>query len=629
MTVYMGFDTETTPFTEGLSTELKLWCVYGEVYIKKRKLNFETGRKNTYIKTKLHRQHGYDTKSFEIFLQNLVNQVKLTREHHVLSAFNLPFDFYNIMPDLRNLDNVYTDGIIENTFNAPSFIILPVIISKRKKNNKNVYKKLYIIDLSNYTGRQWSLKGIAQAFNLPKKLHEDLQINFDELERDYVVTPNMIDYCYRDAEIVYKAMKIIDPAQYGRVKISASSLAFTDLQQRTGWRPFKRPMFAIEAEREAYFGGRVEVNPVFRGKQIRAVKFDVNSMYPSVMYDMKVPTKYIKKLTRKNKGYTDKNVVELIKNIYESNDLQANIKADIVMYKDCLPYRNNKNILEFKAKDKYISGFWTIEEFYPALRDLEIKIERVSSIFLYEAEKGLFNPFIDYWYDIKANAKDKILKNIAKGRLNHSYGKFAMREIREIDLYQELNDNTVLHMEDTMKETNFVDFIATNKRGELKKYKLRKIGNIIRTTEKTMREAPHKSTIIASIVGSRSRRKLWEVMRQVDWCYVDTDSITIPKYFLDSVDINSIIEFDKKKLGAWSVESCCKYDCQLFTFWNKKDYRCNNAFKLKGIPNKLINDSNYDSGIFEEYDRIVKPKEATVRNLPPYSIIKGSKQFKR
>ena len=627
MVVYLGFDTETTPFEEGISPDLKLWCVYGEVYAIKKKKNFLTGR---YRKEKIirpYKEHGLDTYSFELLLQDIINQIKKTKEHFVLSAFNLPFDFFEIMPDLRNLDNVYTEGIIENTFQSPSFIIIPVIISKRK--DKFVFKKLYIIDLGNYTGRQWKLKGIAKAFNLPKKLHEELDIDFNTLPRDYEITNDIIDYCYRDAEIVFKAMKIINPAKYSRVKVSASSMAFTELQQLSGWKPFDRPTWVVDAERAAYFGGRVEVNPMFRGKQIQAVKYDVNSMYPSVMYDMKVPTAYISKLTRANGGYTDLDVIDLLEYIYDSDDLQANVKCDIKMLKNCLPYRDEKNILRFSAKNEYISGFWTIEELFPAIRDLEVKIEKVSAVYLYEAEKGLFKNFVDHYYDIKANAKNPIDKFMSKLFLNSSYGKFGMRFVKEIDLHEEVNIDIIKLMEQSMQDKNFTDFITKNKEGELVNYQLRKVGNVIRSSIKTQDEAPFKSTIIAAIIGALSRRKLYEVMKKVEWAYVDTDSITIPKYFLDSVDINDILELDNKKLGAWSIELCCKYDCQTFTFWNKKDYRCLNAYKLKGVPKQVITSEKYDKGIFEDYDRIIKPKEATIRKLPPYSIVKGRKQFKR
>ena len=627
MVVYLGFDTETTPFEEGISPDLKLWCVYGEVYTIKKKKNFFTGR---YRKEKIIRQykeHGFDSYSFQLLLQDIINQIKKTKEHFVLSAFNLPFDFFEVMPDLKNLKNVYSDGIVENTFQSPSFIIIPVIISKRK--DKFVFKKLYIIDLGNYTGKQWNLKGIAKAFNLPKKLHEELDIDFNTLPRDYEITNDIIDYCYRDAEIVFKAMKIIDPAKYRRVKVSASSMAFTELQKLSGWRPFDRPTWVVDAERSAYFGGRVEVNPMFRGKQIEAIKYDVNSMYPSVMYDMKVPTKYLTKMTRANGGYTDLDVIDLLEYIYESDDLQANVKCDIKMLKNCLPYRDEKNILRFSAKNKYISGFWTIEEIFPAIRDLEIKIEKVSAIYLYEAQRGLFNKFVNHYYDIKANAKNPIDKFMSKLMLNGSYGKFGQRYVKEIDLYDELQPEIITLMEESMINKTFTDFISKNKEGELVNYQLRKVGNVIRSSVKTDDESPFKATIIASLIGSLSRRKLWEVMKKVEWAYVDTDSITIPKYFLNSVDINDIIELDDKKLGAWSIEQCCKYDCQTFTFWNKKDYRCLNAYKLKGVPKHVITSDKYDKGIFEDYDRIIKPKEATIRKLPPYSIVKGRKQFKR
>lgn len=118
-------------------------------------------------------------------------------------------------------------------------------------------------------------------------------------------------------------------------------------------------------------------------------------------------------------------------------------------------------------------------------------------------------------------------------------------------------------------------------------------------------------------------------MRKIDWCYTDTDSITIPHYVLAHTPIGEIIEVHKSKLGTWDIEKCCDKDCQKFVFWNKKDYRCLHEFKLKGIPKHLITAWQYDNGEFLEFERIVKPREAQVRSLPPYSKIKGKKKFKR
>lgn len=44
----------------------------------------------------------------------------------------------------------------------------------------------------------------------------------------------------------------------------------------------------------------------------------------------------------------------------------------------------------------------------------------------FDARAGLFKDYVDYWYDKKKNAKDKVDRNLAKLMLNSLYGRFGM-----------------------------------------------------------------------------------------------------------------------------------------------------------------------------------------------------------
>ena len=194
-------------------------------------------------------------------------------------------------------------------------------------------------------------------------------------------------------------------------------------------------------------------------------------------------------------------------------------------------------------------------------------------------------------------------------------------------MYEYLDKPEIEAIEKHMTDKNFSEWVSMDKYGNVHLFQLRKVGDIIRASRITEGEAPYKSTIVASIITARARRKLWEVMRAVEWCYVDTDSITVPLTELEK--LFQIIEVHESKLGTWAVELCCDKDCRKFKFWNKKDYRCTNSFKLKGVPKSIMNESAYDLGEFENYERIVKPREAERRSLPPYSKVKGRKKVKR
>ena len=58
MVAIIGIDTETTPFIEGMTTELKLWCAYGKKYLKTKRKHKITKRYRTYYDLVDCKEHG-------------------------------------------------------------------------------------------------------------------------------------------------------------------------------------------------------------------------------------------------------------------------------------------------------------------------------------------------------------------------------------------------------------------------------------------------------------------------------------------------------------------------------------------------------------------------------------------
>ena len=197
------------------------------------------------------------------------------------------------------------------------------------------------------------------------------------------------------------------------------------------------PMTAKEdkkfREHTLYQGGKCFVSPYKVGKIVKHIyKYDINSMYPTQMRNMKYPIgkgKKVKKIKdRENCVYVLK-----IKNI------KGFLKENMVpVWYDTLIRDYQSRISEDESRYFWLEELEELKKYYVMIYDVEEILE-------YQAYycKGA-KDYVDNYYKIKSENKGAV-KQGAKLFLNSAYGKIAQRIIRENCEYQ-LSEDGYVHL---------------------------------------------------------------------------------------------------------------------------------------------------------------------------------------
>lgn len=136
-----------------------------------------------------------------------------------------------------------------------------------------------------------SVEQIAKSFGLEIS---KLSIDYNQVrEKGHVLTPEEKDYIKNDVLIVAKALNVLFSEKLN--KMTQGSNALNDFKEIFGKYKFDYyfPDLPLEVDkdiRKAYKGGFTYLNPIYKEKEVSNVTIlDVNSLYPSVMYDKKLP----------------------------------------------------------------------------------------------------------------------------------------------------------------------------------------------------------------------------------------------------------------------------------------------------------------------------------------------------
>ena len=335
---------------------------------------------------------------------------------------NLKYDGEYILSWLFKNNFVYDErGKKERSFNC---IISDVgqwysIEITYKKYNKRL-KRVRIYD--SLKKLPLKVSRIAKTFNLPIS---KLEIDYDEYRPvGYELTDHEKEYVTNDCLIVAKALFI----QFSKdlKKMTIGSDALTNFKATVGGKKgFKYlfPTLPIEVDNDfrlAYRGGFTMVNPKYRNKNLSGISFDVNSLYPSVMYGKmgKLPYGYPVRFQGKykpNKEYP----------LYIQK-----LSCKFVLKKDHIPTMQMKGNLLF-CPTEYVTNSNGIVDLVLTNVDLELLFEHYNVYnieyacgYMFKGVETLFREYIDYWMSIKAASKGG-MRQLAKLMLNSLYGKFA------------------------------------------------------------------------------------------------------------------------------------------------------------------------------------------------------------
>lgn len=265
-----------------------------------------------------------------------------------------------------------------------------------------------------------SVAKIAKAFNLPM-LKGDIDYHLPR-PKGYVPTDEEIDYLRRDVLIVAAALNVLWAE--GQIKMTSASNALHEFKKITGTKHFAL-MFPIldeevdQAIRESYRGGFTYVNPKFQGFVVgRGSVFDVNSMYPAVMYQELLP--YGKPYFEDGPPEPDWRhplwVTQVTFTAYLKRDHIPCIQLNKGMHFSAAQYVTE---IPEPVTMTVTSVDWELWN-----EQYDIYIDAWHGTWYFSAAPGPFNEYIDKWMEVKANSTGG-RRQIAKLMLNSLYGKFG------------------------------------------------------------------------------------------------------------------------------------------------------------------------------------------------------------
>lgn len=342
------------------------------------------------------------------------HNLKFDGEFILSYLLNNGFD-YSEKPKDRTFSTLITDGGV--------FYSITVIFKKEKKK----YKKVVFYD--SLKKLPFKVATISKAFNLKDeklvidyKAKRDVGHELTEEERAYIVN---------DCRIVAGALQI--QINEGLKKMTNASDALSHFKDSLTLKHFEKyfPTFPIELDsfvRKSYKGGFTFLNPKHRNARgLQGITFDVNSLYPSVMYDRLLPYGYPVYFT----GVPD-----------PSDDYPlfiVHLKCRFNLKKDHLPtiqLKNNRAYVETEylttSKIK-LGDTWVDEPVDLTLTNVDLDLfldhydvedlEYIKGL-KFRGKRGLFKEYIDYWGHIKETTTGA-KRQLAKLMLNSLYGKFA------------------------------------------------------------------------------------------------------------------------------------------------------------------------------------------------------------
>lgn len=428
---------------------------------------------------------------------------------------NLKFDGQFILNWL--LRNGYThDQTLTNSKSFDTIITdmgqyyqITVKVNKGKNSKRLIIRdSLKILPLK--------VEELAKAFNL-KTLKGS--IDYSRHDREGVkITKEEWDYIKNDCLIVGECLK--QTFEQGHTKMTSSANALAEYKDRIGKNKFNdlfpnqdNKMYSInettdEFIRKSYKGGYTFVNPKYKNKVIKKEgrTYDVNSLYPYVMYSRLLPV-------GQPLSYDGE---------YELNAdyplFIQRLKCRFKLKKGFIPTVQIKGNIRF-GENEYItdSGAERVTLTMTSI-DLEIFFKHydVTNIeylggYMFRGEHNLFKDYIDYWSEVKKKSTGG-MRQLAKLMLNSLYGKFA-----------------------TSTDSKMMKPILINE--------------VVKLEEYEGKDRKSVYTAMASFITAYAREiTISAFQSNIDiCCYADTDSIHI-------IGDTDNIWKDNKELGAWKLE---------------------------------------------------------------------------
>ena len=334
---------------------------------------------------------------------------------------NARFDTEFIFPYImQQLGFRYSTGHESKTFETlitDTGVFYSATLYFERKNKK--FKKVTFYD--SLKKLPFSVSTIAKAFQLED---HKLKIDYDEYRAPgHELTEQEKKYIVNDCRIVAQALNI--QFAEGLKKMTNASDAMSEFKRIITKERFEWlfPVFPVELDadiRRAYKGGFVYLKPEHRERRgLEGLTLDVNSLYPSVMYDRMLPYGYPMFF----EGEPEKS---------ERFPLFiVRISCEFEVKPEHIPTIQLKNNRAFIETEYLTSSNGEIVQMTLTNVDLELFLDHYEVWNLeyicgwkFKGKVGIFKEYIDKWMHVKETTKGA-KRQIAKLMLNSLYGKFA------------------------------------------------------------------------------------------------------------------------------------------------------------------------------------------------------------
>ena len=359
-----------------------------------------------------------------------------------------------------------------------------------------------------------SVAQIAKTYNLPM---QKLKIDYTaDREIGHELTEQEINYIRNDVTIVSLALKLM--FSQGLDAMTQASNAMKDYKETIGLKAFSYyyPTFDIDLDaelRKSYKGGFTYLKDGYSEKDVgKGIVLDVNSLYPSVMYNELLPYGIPRKFEGK----------------YQSNELYP---LYIQFFSCCfdlkpkhIPTLQLKHSSQFKPNEYIKSSDGQDYSLCMTNVDLALFLEHYNVYgiewhggYMFHGAHDMFKSYIDKWTKIKIDADiagNNGLRAVAKTMQNALYGRFGLNPncTRKVPYM----DNGIVKYAHGEKETRNPVYVP-----------------------------------MASFITAYARNKTIRSAQSVydRFIYADTDSLHLLGTDLPELEIHDT------KLGAWKHES--------------------------------------------------------------------------
>ncbi len=401
-----------------------------------------------------------------------------------------------------------------------------------------------------------SVDQIAKSFKLPIQKGSIDYSAHDNLPEGAPITEEERVYLIHDIQIVAHAIEYFHSE--GLTKMTIGSCALNEykniLQRKYFNRYFPTPKFHDDVK-QSYRGGFTYVNPKFAGKTVGpGVVLDVNSLYPSVMYNDYLP--YGTPIFF-NGQYEEDKLYPLYTQMIRCQFEIKPGKIPTIQIKKSMFFRGNEYLES--SGDEIVTLCLNSVDLKLFFEHYDVYNLEYISGWKFKATQGLFKEYIDKWSANKIKAKEEGnhgLYLISKLFLNSLYGKFGTdTKVKAKIPYYSAEDDSVHYYDGETEEKEGV-YVA-----------------------------------MASFITSYARLKTISAAQKIQddyhsgksdiqFIYADTDSLHC---LSPDLKLPEGLDIDPVKLGAWDHEA----NFSKGKFLRQKCY----------IENHIISKEEYDKGV--------------------------------